>query len=70
MAINVSIHGSFRGDEDLVTGISAYYLGSRYNIGRTYSQRHHYDEEFGDVLSYPHRKPTGEEIPASSGYPS
>lgn len=70
VAINVSIHSSFRGDEDLVTGTSAYYLGSRYNIGTTYSQRHHYDEEFGGVLSYHHRKPTGEEIPAPSGYPS
>lgn len=70
VAINVSIHDSFRGDEDLVTGIWAYYLGSRYSIGTTYSQRHHHDEEFGDVLSYHHRKPTGEEIPDPSGYPS
>lgn len=52
MVVNVSIHGSFSGDEDLVTGISAYCLGSRYNTGTTYSQGHHYDEQFGDILSY------------------
>ncbi|KAJ7402827.1 T-cell activation Rho GTPase-activating protein [Pitangus sulphuratus] len=37
------------GDENLVTGSSTYYLGSRYKRGMINSQGQHYNEEFGDV---------------------
>lgn len=49
MVPNVPIHGSFSGNEDLVTGSSTYYLRSRYNTGMTNSQMRRYDEEFGDI---------------------